>query len=118
MKDLSIMELFVKNNRTLAYFKEEAIKEIKIGYHLMTYLKPDASFPTQINKNILELLLAEKYDEAYFEIEEEVGVYGKKDIKSLFIKVAKELRAQYPKTKRSGKRRKKDFITTRVKKFR
>lgn len=64
---------FAKNNRTTTYFRDYAIKQIRIAYRIMEYLAPDSVFsPRDLDEKTLNLMLSGFSDEAYERIDDEV----------------------------------------------
>ena len=64
---------FAENTRTTTYFRDMAIAEIRLTYRVMEYLAPDATFPpTDLNTNIKDALLRERFEPAYEAICDEV----------------------------------------------
>ncbi len=63
---------FAKENRTTTYFRDMAIKEIKLAYRIMEYLAPDDVFPPKNLSDVTQLLLDNrKFDIAIEKIIEE-----------------------------------------------
>lgn len=63
---------FADTNRTTTFFRDYAITQIKLAYRIMEYLAPDDTYPPDdISTTTKELMLREKFDEAFGWIENE-----------------------------------------------
>jgi hypothetical protein len=66
---------FAKNNRTTRYFRDYAIEQIRIAYRIMEYLLPDGIFiPKDLDNDTKELILREKFEDAFNKIEYEISI--------------------------------------------
>lgn len=67
---------FAYENRTTSYFRDYAIKEIRIAYRIMEYLDPDTVYPAKdLDDTTLLLLKNKKFGEAVERIiEDELSI--------------------------------------------
>lgn len=97
MKDL--MRLY-KQERTNDYWKDYAIAQIRIAHRFKEYLNPDKYFPPKINKEIMNLFLDQRFEEAVHNIMDDLCLdisssTGYENIENEAVEFSKELYTEY-----------------------
>ena len=106
----NVLIQFADNTRTTTFFRSYAIAQIKMAYRIMEYLAPDSTYPPDnIDSVTKELMLREKYDEAFDRLENDGCVddvsssYWGENLKEDAKGLMAHLLPQYQAAKKSAK---------------